>query len=343
MKKRVLALLCIATMAIVAMAGCGKSEEPKDQKPPVEEQTAAFPVTVTDQVGREVTIEKEPKSLVSGYYISTSMLIALGQEDKMVGVEAKADTRSIYALAAPELVELPSVGTAKEFNLEVCANLNPDLVVLPAKLKDVVPSLEELGITVLCVKPEDQEMLEEAFEILGKATGSTERANALLSYTDEKLAEAETILKDLETPNVYLASNSSFLATAGAGMYQDTLITNAGGANVAKEITANDWAEIDYEQLLAWNPNYIILAADAKYDVDSVLNDSVLAECDAVVNKQVYQFPSDIEAWDSPVPSSVLGNLWLASVLHPQEYSVDMYQAAVVEFYETFYGFTPVL
>ena len=82
-----------------------------------------MPVTLTDAAGRQVTIETEPETLVSGYYITTSMLIALGQQDKLVGIEAKADTRPIYALAAPELLELPSVGTAKEFDLEGCAAL----------------------------------------------------------------------------------------------------------------------------------------------------------------------------------------------------------------------------
>ena len=61
-----------------------------------------FPVTVTDAAGREVTIEQAPQRLVSGYYITTSMLIALGLEDRLVGIEAKADSRPIYALAAPE-------------------------------------------------------------------------------------------------------------------------------------------------------------------------------------------------------------------------------------------------
>jgi len=41
------------------------------------------------------------------------------------------------------------------------------------------------------------------------------------------------------------------------------------------------------------------------------------------------------------VPASFLGSLYLASVLHPDQYSAEDYQAAVAEFYETFYGFTP--
>ena len=73
-----------------------------------DEMTVTYPVTITDHLGREVTIEKQPESFVSGYYISTSLLIALGLDDQLVGVEAKADKRNIYKLSAPELTELPS-------------------------------------------------------------------------------------------------------------------------------------------------------------------------------------------------------------------------------------------
>ena len=305
------------------------------------ESNVSYPVTVTDQLGREVTIEKEPETLVSGYYISTSLLLALNQQDKLTGVEAKAGSRSIYRLSAPSIIDLPNVGTAKEFDLEQCAALHPDLVILPAKLKDVIPSLEELGITVLAVKPENQELLEEAVNLLGTATGSMAQAKDLLNFSVVHLEALSKSLAGTDTPCVYLAGNSSLLSTAGAAMYQNSLITNAGGANAAAGLTDDYWAEISYEQLLAWNPEYIILASDADYTVESVLQDANLAECAAVKNGNVYQLPNAIEAWDSPVPSSVLGSLWLASVLHSEAYSEADWLGAVTEYYETFYRFTP--
>ena len=58
------------------------------------------------------------------------------------------------------------------------------------------------------------------------------------------------------------------------------------------------WAEVSYEQVLDWDPDYIILASDADYDVDSVLNDAALADCTAVREGHVYQLPHAIEAVD---------------------------------------------
>lgn len=346
--KKLLVLLMAFAMVVT---GCGtgnsssmmesSSVEESTTVESVESAEVVYPVTVVDQLGREVVIEKEPETLVSGYYISTSLLLALGEKDNLVGIEAKANSRFIYKLSAPEIIELPSVGTAKEFDLEGCAALNPDLIILPAKLKNVIPSLEELGFTVIAVNPENQTLLEEAVVLLGTATNSMERANALLTFSETKLEEVETALKDAELPTVYMSGNSSFLSTAGPAMYQNGVIVEAGGKNVADELTDTYWAEVSYEQIITWNPQYIIIAADADYTVEDVLADENLVDCDAIKNNQVYQFPTDIEAWDSPVPAGVLGKVWLASVLHPEQYAVENYEEAVKEFYETFYGFTP--
>lgn len=301
------------------------------------EQTV-YPVTVTDQAGREVTIEKEPSSIVSGYYISSSLLIALGLKDKVVGIEAKADKRPIYKLAAPELTELPNVGTAKEFNLETCAALSPDLVILPMKLKDAAQSLTDLGITVLLVNPESQDLMTEMINTIATATNTNSEAAKLLAYIDSQKDMLTSALSGVEPESVYLAGNSSFLSTAGPSMYQSSIIELAGGKNAADSITDTYWAEISYEQLLAWDPSYIIIASDAEYTVDDIMNDPNLAECTAVKNSHVYAIPGDMEALDSPVPAGILASVWLAGILHPDQISADTYTTEMTNYYETFYG-----
>lgn len=301
------------------------------------EQTV-YPVTVTDQAGREVTIDKEPSSIVSGYYISSSLLIALGLKDKVVGIEAKADKRPIYKLAAPEMTELPNVGTAKEFNLEACAALSPDLVILPMKLKDAAQSLTDLGITVLLVNPESQDLLTEMINTIATATNTNSEAAKLLAYIDSQKAILTSALSGVEPESVYLAGNSSFLSTAGPSMYQSSIIELAGGKNAADSITDTYWAEISYEQLLAWDPSYIIIASDAEYTVDDVMNDPNLAECTAVKNSHVYAIPGDVEALDSPVPAGILASVWLAGILHPDQVPTDTYTTEMTNYYETFYG-----
>lgn len=296
-------------------------------------------VSLTDQTGRQLTLAETPGRIVSGYYISSSALIALGLEDKLVGIEAKAGTRPIYARSAPALMELPSVGTAKEFDLEGCVALKPELVILPAKLKSAAETLEGLGIPVLLVNPESQQQMEQMVFLLGQATDTQDRAEALLGFIAEQREKLEALLAEGEKPRVYLAGNSSLLCTAGAGMYQSDMMLLAGGENVAAGIADTYWADISYEQLLAWNPDYIVLASDASYTVEEVLADPNLADCAAVKNGNVLRLPGDAEAWDSPVPGGILGSVWLASALHPDRMSPEDRDAIINQFYETFYGF----
>ncbi len=303
------------------------------------DNTVVYPVTVKDQAGRDVVIEKEPETLVSGYYISSSLLIALNLDEKIVGIEAKAGKRPIYKLAAPELIDLPNVGSAKEFDLEGCAALNADLVILPLKLKDSAATLEELGIKTLLVNPESDELLIEMIDIIATATNTVDRAEELKSFISSNAEMLTGKLENIDTKNVYLAGNSSILSTAGNKMYQSGMISLAGGNNVAADIEDKYWVDVVYEQILAWNPEYIIIAAEAEYSVEDVLANEVLAACDAVVNGNVYKIPSDAEAWDSPVPSGILGSVWLAGILHPDVISSEESDSIIEEFYETFYEF----
>ena len=332
---------------LLSFTACSKRNEPAQTGAAAEtvdfDSMAAsghYPVTVTDHAGREVVIEKEPQRLVSCYYITSSLLMALDLDEKMVGIEDNPHYRPIYGLSAPHLLELPWVGTAKVLDVEGCAALEPDLVILPLRLKDSADILEDLGIDVLLVNPESQELLEEMIQMVGAATNTQETADRLMAFLEQEKEKLMELLADTQAPSVYLAGNSSLLSTAGDAMYQSDMIRLAGGRNAAAEIPDTYWAEIDYEQLLVWDPDYIILASSAKYTVEDVLNAPNLAACTAVVNGNVYQIPADAESWDSPVPGSVLGAIWLANILHPDRLTDTDCTAIMDTYYETFYDFT---
>lgn len=342
-------LLGLSLMACGAKAKETKAPETKAAETKTEdtiameteglEAAASFPVTLTDHAGRSVTIEKQPEKLVSGYYITSSLLIGLGLKDKVVGIETKAKSRTIYSFAAPEFLDLPNVGSAKEFDVEGCAALEPDLVILPLKAKESAQTLETLGIRVLVVNPESTELLKETMDMVGKATGTVERAAELANYIDDKTEMLSEALKDVDKTKAYLAGNSSMLSTAGEKMYQNDLLIKGGAENVAAGLEDDYWAEISYEQLITWNPDVIIVVPAATYTVEDILGDKQLSDVSAVKEGKVYQMPEAFESWDSPVPGSILGSMWLASVLHPDAYSPEDFKADTAEFYQTFYGF----
>lgn len=343
MKKLISIILLISIL--FSFAACGAKNVSQNGKEPEKIEASdpnqtAYPTRLVDQAGREVVIEKEPESIVSCYYISSSLLIALDLDSKMVGIEAKANKRPIYKLAAKELIDLPSVGSAKEFDLEACAALKPDLIILPLKLKDAASKLDELGLKTILVNPENDKLLIEMIDIISVATNTASKANELKDFINSNKDMLGTKLASVQSKNVYLAGTSDVLSTAGKKMYQNSMIELAGGTNVAAAVEDKSWAQISYEQLLAWNPECIVIAAEAEYSEKDVLENPVLAECSAVKNGQVYKLPSDAEAWDSPVPSAILGSVWLAGKLHADVISSSETSKIIKDFYEIFYGFT---
>lgn len=339
--------MLLAVVMVLSFAACGKEPAPAPQPEPTSDVT--YPVTVKDMAGREVTLEKQPERIVSGYYISSSACIALGLTDKMVGIEDKSAKRPIYKLAAPALIDLPNVGSAKAFDLEACIATEPDLVILPMKQKDTAQTLQEMGIATLLVLPESHEQLIEMFTLIGTATNTVEQAEKLISYYNTKLSAVTELTRDIpddEKPVVYLGSTGDILRTAPREMYQASLITTAGGKNAGDVLEGSSWTDIDNETFLTMNPDIIVIPTDnfavssPDYTAEDVMNNPTFSDVTAVKNGAVYQMPVGYEAWDSPVPSGILGTLWMLKTLHPELYPAEQFAADVNEFYTVFYGFS---
>lgn len=364
--KKIISFVLTAVMSAMVMAGCsgqtntsGQSQSASSVASSVSQSETAssasqtnvqtqYPITLTDQVGNEVVIEHQPERIVSGYYISSSACLALGLKDHLVAVEEKIQQRPIYQYAAADIMDsLGNVGSAKAFDLETCLNSDPDLVILPKKAKDYAQTLAEMGIPTLVVNPENQDQLVEMITLLGQATNENEKADELIAAYEKienKVTELTANLSDEEKPVVYMCGTDSYLSTSPKDMYQASLIRLAGGKNAGDIFEGDSRVEVSYEQLLQMNPDVMIIPTNnmangqPDYTAAEILADSNLAEVTAVKNGAVYNMPTGYEAWDSPVPSSVLGMLWMVVTLHPDLYSMDEFANDAAEFYKTFYN-----
>lgn len=294
-------------------------------------------IQVTDQSGRQVSLEKPAKKIVSCYYISTYACLSLDLGDELVGIEMKPEARPIYQMADKKLLDLPQVGSLKEINIEAIAATEPDLVILPMKLKDKLASLEKLGINVLMVNPESHDLLVEMLGLIGKVCDREEESKKLTTYYEDKLEDIKNMGKTETT--VYMTANSSYMETAPKNIYQNDLIEAAGGINVAKSIDGDYWTAISYETLIKMNPDIMVIPAGATFSADDIYHDQQLSAINAVKNHRVYAMPKGIEEWDSPIPSGILGTMWLASILHEDQYSFAEFKDDVETFYKSFYGF----
>ena len=88
--KKIWQLGLTAFLAVFLLAACGgtaTTDKPKvDETPKAEVVKADFPLTLTDAVGNEITLEKAPATIVSMMPSNTEILFELGLADEIVGV-----------------------------------------------------------------------------------------------------------------------------------------------------------------------------------------------------------------------------------------------------------------
>ncbi len=312
---------CLAVMMSLSLFGCSQAQQ-------------AEGITIVDQGGRKVTLEKPAEKVASGYYIATTTIIGLGGEDMLTGVEMKAETRPIYKAAASKLLDLPALGNKKMFHVEECAKADPDVVFLPVSLKEYAAQLEELGIATVLLNPETQEQYDEAVQIIAKVCGKEEAAEDYFAYCKE-LYDTYLDFEADDSKQVYMAG-LDLLQAAGKDMYQAEVIHDAKGINAYAQGGNRGWQSINVETLLSLNPAYILLE-NGGITSEEVYADESLQELRAVKNKQVYVFPSALETWDTPNLSSCLGTLWCAAILYPQEVSMEAVEKEAIDFYKQFY------
>lgn len=204
------AMSAIMALSLMACTDTGKEDEKK----------VSEGFIITDQAGRKVNFDKPAEKAISGYYIATSTVIGLGQKDKLVGVEMKADQREIYKQAAPEILELPAMGNKKSFNVEAAIKTRADVAFLPIALKSYVGKLEDAGMKVILLNPETQTEYDEAVNLIAIALGAREEAQNYFNYRDVLM---EKYITDTGVAKKVYMSGSSLLEGAGSDMFQNSL------------------------------------------------------------------------------------------------------------------------
>ena len=123
------------------------------------------------------------------------------------------------------------------------------------------------------------------------------------------------------------------------------VIEAAGGVPVSKELEAGNRSQINYEQLMSWNPDVIFLDHGGMNDGETVeelkaeiSGKSTYKTLNAVKNGQIYMSPSGVFYWDMGL-QKILLVMNMAKILHPDLFEdLDM-ESEVMAFYEKFYNY----
>lgn len=289
-----LTLFLSLIMIISALVGCTpKVDNNKDEGLQVEDnnnqnndvvEEVSFPVEIEDSFGNKVTIESEPTKIVSLAPSNTEVLFALGLGDKVVGVTS-------YCNYPEEATTKEVIGSYKQFNLERIVELNPDLVLISGSGEEEDNKiLRDAGIKVLGFEPKSIGDVMKDIELIGKATGNSEKANEVIGAMEDKKNEILDKVKGQEPVRVFYEIWSDPLMGAGKGSFMDELITLSGGKNIADDADGA-YPTYDLEQLIERNPE-VYLAAKGMEDmtVESIKTRAGYDAITAVKNDRVYLF-----------------------------------------------------
>lgn len=239
----------------------------------------------------------------------------------------------------------------RKANTESIAALRPDTVVLKHYLKGSTgEALEQMGLPVLYVNLESPEAWLSDILRLGELFGNERRAMELQGMFQKRMDTVETALsglKEEEKPRVLFLYWSVRDGTAAVNVppenwMQTRLVKMAGGIPVwigAK--LGKRWTRVNLEQIAAWNPDEIIVAAyhiPAASALEEIYSDSSWALLEAVQKGRVRAMPADYHSWDQPGAAWILGLQWLASIWHPERFPDMNMKEEVASFYSDFFS-----
>jgi iron complex transport system substrate-binding protein len=311
------ALLALLLAACSAPAATPVPASTQPATPP----PSAYPVTVTDDAGTELTLDAAPERIVSLAPSSTEIVCALEACDRLVGVTDFDDYPA-------EVADIDDVVINAQVDVERVVAAEPDLVI--AAGNEITPSaviaqLVELDLPVLVLYPETLDEVYDDIRLVGTLLDAQAGADELIAGMEARVDAVVEAVADADRPRtlyeVFYAEGSTY--TAGEGSFLASLIDLAGG----EPVTGDAQGLIGSEDLVAADPQLILLGtasydptlADADAARTAVAARPGWADLSAVADGRVVAYTDDIVT-TRPGPRIVDGLEALARAIHPDRF-----------------------
>lgn len=312
----------VLLLSVGLVAGCTTKEqstqdEDTNKTEEVEKVNGEqFPVTITDDANREVTIEEEPETIVSIQASNTEIAFALGLGDKIIGV-------SDYDNYPEEVLNIQKVG-AQDINSELVLSLLPDMVLVTdyhfETHPNVLKQFEEAGIEVIVVGgAESFEDTYDNIEMIASATGTTDEADEIITDMKDRLQaiKDKAAAEITDKKRVWVeVSPAPDIFTTGKNTFMHEMLESIQAVNVAED--QDGWVKLNEEEIVKLNPDVIITTYGyyVENPAEQVLSREGWAEVPAVKNGNVFDVDNDTVT--RPGPRLIEGVETLAELIYPE-------------------------
>jgi len=300
------ALFALATLLAVAPAGVAAQPEPTNG--------SAFPVTIVDATGTEVTLDERPERVTTTNPSAAQVMWELDAESQVVGL-----TQFAHYLEGAEAKQNVS-STELGVSVERVVATEPDLVLAPnATSVETVATLRDAGLTVyhFPAATDFQEVKSKTLTI-GRLTGNEQAARETNAWVDANVESVSTATADADRPRLLYPLLGGF--AVGDDTFIDEIIETAGAENVAAD-EFDGYEVLNDERVIELEPDVLLVTDQTE---GRILGSEPYASTPAGRNGSTATL--EVNYINQPAPRSlVYSTRNLTTQLHPELYDESEY------------------
>ena len=353
--RQLLALLICLVMSVSLLTGYSETkaatEEPTQSAEQDATQETAETREITDMAGRKVTVPtaENIESVFSAGPVAAIFLYMV-VPDKLLGWNYELNDVE-KSIILDKYQDLPNFGMGDAVNYEAVIAANPTIAINSGKINDAMVSdcdalSESLGIPVVAVDNELNNSAE-AFRFMGELLGVEDHAEELAQYAEQIFTDINALsdIPEEKKVSVYFGNGEDSLETAPRGSQHAQILDVINAVNVADlELGDGSRVQISAEQLLAWDPDVIVVNGEPKADksgssaAEDILSNPDYASLKAVQDQKVYGTPNAPFSWvDRPAgPNRLIGMRWFSALIYPEYIKCDINEE-IHKFFDLFY------
>ena len=299
-KRRILGIFLACALALALLAGCGSSEPAPAPDAPADTaaDTAApeegyYPVTVQDY-DRTVTVEQRPEKVLTLGPNCTELFAALGLGDLVIGRSLVNHSRGPLDEYADIVNNIPELNHSSATREAVLSSGADFIYAIDWEIGEegvVIDEVESYGMNVYVNSATTLEEQYQEIMDIGKIFNVEDAAAAFVQDQKDRIAAVQDKIAGQEPVKVliYDSGNDGVFTCSGSN-FETLLVELAGGENIFDDITERQWVTVSYEEVLARDPDIILIHDYDSPSVDEkiveITSNPVLSQLDCVKNQR---------------------------------------------------------
>lgn len=250
---------CAPAMAPTPMASTSATAAPTLVSVSPEPTTSAtvYPLSLKDDLGRQVTVGQQPTRIVSLAPSNTEILFAIGAGSQVVGVTKYCN----YPPEAAQEREIVGGFSADSLSVEKILALKPDIVFSAGSIqRPIIEALEAAQVTVFALEAEDFAELYTDIMAVGDITGHEQEAEQVVEDMQARVEKIAAIVAGIpqdQRVKVFYEVWDEPLMTAGPRTFIGQVIEIAGGINIFADLE-EEYPTVSAEAVVERNPDVIL-------------------------------------------------------------------------------------